>query len=433
MKRLPFVLAFLVLVSFWANAQGSLQTSIQVNSSGTIEYSTQSLVIKHYTINCYGIFDTAPENYATLYEMTEADYSANVINNIAQVHQINPDFKALVYYNMRSVQDVSWMSDVWTACVNNGWFLLDGSGNHILSDVGYLVDIGNPAYQTWIANYLRTLMNNVGYDGIYGDNCLSWGAGEYFWGCSVTPINPRTNQPWTDAEVRQALIGLHTAIKSAIGSKLLCCNGIWSGYRFYDHQSAYQEILSASPLDGFMSESLWHPYVSSSSVIWMSETQWQQAVNFLIWVQDNWLSGHSNRFYVPVVKLAYGNQAHTALPSGATMQQMVVYAYTSTLLGAESATAAQIYFSTFLSTSDLQTIGMEQLYDAPIGTPTNNYYMVAGTHIYSRDFSNGKVLVNPTDSSFQIVLPSNTYETLDGLPVNTLTVQPHSGVILLKQ
>jgi hypothetical protein len=390
-----------------------------------------SLMIKHFTINCYGIFDTTPQTFASLYDMTKADWSAYVSGKIAQVKTLKPSFKALIYWNMRSVQDVSWMSEVWTACVNNGWFLLDSSRNRILTDVGYLVDFGNPAYQAWIANYLKALMNSVSYDGIYGDNNLAWGTEEYFWGCSATPINPRTNHAWTDAEVRQAVINYHVAVKNAIGSKVLCCNGIWSGYRFYDHQSAYQEILSASPLDGFMSESLWHPYVGSSSVIWMSETQWQQAVNFLILVQNNWLSGHSNRFYVPVAKLAYGDNTHTPLPSGCTRAQMAKYAYASTLLGAETGQATQIYFSTFADSAfELQ---MEQFYDAQIGAPTNDYYMVSRTHLYARDFSNGKVLVNPTSTNYAITLPSNTYWTYDGTPVTTLTVQAHTGTILLKR
>jgi hypothetical protein len=428
MKRLPFLLASLVLLSFWTNAQGSLQTRIQVNSSGTIEYSTQSLVIKCYTINCYSIFDTTPQTYAGLYDMTEAGWDTFTSNKIAQVKQIKPDFKALIYWNMRSVQDVSWMSEVWEACVTNDWFLRDSLGNLILTDVGYLIDFGNPAYQTWIANYLKALMNSVNYDGIYGDNNLAWGVEEYFWGCSATPINPRTNHAWTDAEVRQAVINYHVAVKNAIGSKLLCCNGIWSGYRFYDHQSVYQEILSASPLDGFMSESLWHPYVASSSVIWMSEAQWQQAVQFLIWVQDNFLSGHSNRFYVPVVKLAYGNQNPTSLPSGCNREQIAEYAYASMLLGVKTDQADQIYFSTFADSAfNIQV--MQPLYNTQIGTPTNDYYMVSGTHVYARDFSNGKVLVNPTDQLYSVSL-TRSYLTLEGQIVSSLNIGPHTGVIL---
>jgi len=100
MKRLPFVLVLLVFLSFWTNAQGLLQTSRKVNSIGTIEYSTQSFVTKRYTFNCYNIFDTTPQIYAGLYDMSVADWGANVRAGIAEVKAIKPDFKVLLYWNL---------------------------------------------------------------------------------------------------------------------------------------------------------------------------------------------------------------------------------------------------------------------------------------------------------------------------------------------
>jgi hypothetical protein len=396
-------------------------------STLSILKADSNLVIKRFTINAYGIFDTTPEIYAGLYDMTEAGWDENVRNKIAQVKAIKTDFNALVYRNMRSVES---SRPEWATFVANGWLLKDSLGNIIPTDVGYLVDIGSAGYQAWIASYLNTQISSLGYDGVFADNSLFYGTGDHFYRAAATPINPRTNRPWTSAEVRQALLDLHVAIKNAIGSKLLCCNGIFCGSRFYDHQSAYQEFLSSSPMDGFMSEGAWYPNYDNPQ--WMSEQTWVEAVNFLVWIQDNWLAGHSNRFYVPVCKLAYGNQAPTSLPSGATKGQMATYAYSSSLLGIKTSTASQVYLSTFLSTSDLQNVGMKLLFDAPIGTPTNNYYKVSETSVYARDFSNGKVLVNPTSSSFQIVLPSNTYETPEGSPVNTFTMPAHTGVVLLK-
>lgn len=427
MKISPFLLTFLVLLSH-QSVQGALQTRTNLNSYGTI-YVNQSLTIKRYTINSYCLFELTPEAYAELYDMTEADYSSVVRNNISIVHQIKHNFKALLYWNFRSVENTSryGMVQAWQACVSNGWLLKDMSGNIIRADVGYFVDIGNSSYQNWIASHTKSLMEWAGYDGIYADNCLASTVGEHFWGTSATPINPRTNQPWTDEEVRQALIDLHKAIKNAIGSKLLCCNGIYSGYRFYQHQSGFQEILSLSPLDGVMSEGMWHPYVHSSNVIWMSETQWQQSVDFLIWIQDNWLSGHKERFYVPVVKLAYGNRNPTQLPSGCTREQMAIYGFASTLLGAKT---NQIYFSTFADPI-FETQVMKSYYDLDLGAPVNDYYIISGTHVYTRDFTKVKVLVNPTNQQYYVNLGQN-YLTLDGQVISELTVTAHTGVILKK-
>jgi hypothetical protein len=172
--------------------------------------ATQSLVIKRYNANLYGTFDTTPQIYAGLYDMTEADRAANVVNGIVAVHQLRPDFKALLYQNMRCVQT---SSAAYTTFLNNGWLLRDTSGALITTDVpnSYLVDVGNSAYQTWIGNYLNSAISATslgtvyGYDGVFADNSLFWGR-DLWWGLSVTPVNPRTSRPWTDAECRQALI-----------------------------------------------------------------------------------------------------------------------------------------------------------------------------------------------------------------------------------
>lgn len=220
-----------------------------IPSSGSIVYPAQSLVIKRYTANEYGRFDTDATTYAGLYDMTQADRATNVINGIAAVHQIRPDFKALLYWNMRSVE--TRYSDVYNTCLNNGWLLNDSSGNLITCDVpgAYIVDVGSPDYQAYIASYLSSSIVAVGYDGVFADNSLFYGC-ELFWGTSSTPINPRTGKAWNDTECRQALINLQKALKNALGSRPLECNGIYQGDRYYQHQSEYNQYLTSSPLDG---------------------------------------------------------------------------------------------------------------------------------------------------------------------------------------
>jgi hypothetical protein len=423
MRKLLFGPALLVFfIGLSVNALGLPQTSVGMKSSGTIGYLAQSLVIKSYTANEYSSFDTTPQNYAGLYDMCQADTSANVRNDIAQVHQVRPDFKALLYRNLRSVLI---NSPEYSTFVNNDWILKDSSGNPVpeVFSGAYMVDIGNPAVQNWIANYLNTTINSLGYDGVFGDNGLFWGAGELFYGTS-TPINPRTNMPWTDAEARQALISLHNAIKSAIGSNLLLCNGIYDGQRFFWFQSAYEEIFSSSHLDGFMSEGGWYP-VQDLGAVWATEEQWLKELDFLVYVQDNFLKEHPNRFYVPMCLLRNTAGTPFPLPQGCTQEQMATYAYASTLLGAKT---DQNYLG-LLADSTFNTQVMQPLHNADIGSPTNDYYIISGTHIYARDFTKGKVLVNPTNQPYSLMLTKN-YRTLGGQIVSSINVEAHTGVIL---
>lgn len=199
------------------------------------------------------------------------------------------------------------------------------------------------------------------------------------------------------------------------------CNGIFTGDEFYSHQNEYEEMLASSPLDGFMAEGLWYDY---SSMKWYSEQQWLNAVNFLVYVQYNFLKANQSRFFVPTCELQTSDGIKQ-LPSDSTAEQMATYAYTSTLLGA----ATNQNYLGITSDTDFANQVVQPLYNVSVGAPINEYYMIAGTHVYGRDFTNVKVLVNPTSQSFTVNLGKN-YEMLSGQIVSSFNVGPHTGVLL---
>jgi hypothetical protein len=72
---------------------------------------------------------------------------------------------------------------------------------------------------------------------------------------------------------------------------------------------------------------------------------------------------------------------------------------------------------------------VQTLRTTDMGDPLAAYYKVTGTSVYARDFVNGKVLVNPTSTPYAVTLP-NAFRTLNGQLINSVNVQPHTGVIL---
>ena len=68
-------------------------------------------------------------------------------------------------------------------------------------------------------------------------------------------------------------------------------------------------------------------------------------------------------------------------------------------------------------------------FDVSLGSPVSEYYLVNST--YTRDFIKGKVLVNPTTSPYTVNLNSE-YKTIDGKIVSNITLDAHSGAILLR-
>jgi len=71
-------------------------------------------------------------------------------------------------------------------------------------------------------------------------------------------------------------------------------------------------------------------------------------------------------------------------------------------------------------------------YSATIGHALG--VMVQSQNVYMRDFSNGLAIVNPSSSqSFTITLLPDTYLDLYGNNLDTITLEPHSGIVLLKR
>jgi hypothetical protein len=65
--------------------------------------------------------------------------------------------------------------------------------------------------------------------------------------------------------------------------------------------------------------------------------------------------------------------------------------------------------------------------NTPIGTPTGSYTKAGG--VYQRNFTNGRVLVNPLTSSVTVSLGAS-FRNLDGNVVSSVTLPPHTGQIL---
>ena len=70
-------------------------------------------------------------------------------------------------------------------------------------------------------------------------------------------------------------------------------------------------------------------------------------------------------------------------------------------------------------------------YFAQVGHPYRALYQ--DQNVYMRDYSNGLAIVNPSlDQSYTVTLPANTYKDLYGHLVTTVTMQPYSGLVLVK-
>jgi len=70
----------------------------------------------------------------------------------------------------------------------------------------------------------------------------------------------------------------------------------------------------------------------------------------------------------------------------------------------------------------------KDIYTAPIGSPTGTRYKQ--DNLWQRNYTDGKVLVNPTYNSYTASLDKK-YKKLDGAVVTSVTLKGHEGIILL--
>jgi len=366
------------------------------------------------------LFDSASYSPQLITQVTDL-----FINHVEQgwkvqsIHQLRPNLISLMYRNMRAV---STNSPEWQTFLNNGWILKDASGSLIRSTVYgyYIVDVGNPNYQTWLANWVKSYIDQYGYDGVSLDNCLP--NTEIMWATAPGPaINPRTGQAYTALEFEQAVINVVNTIKNTIGNKLVVGNTVYYGQKFFGTSNQYYvALLTQSKIDGIESEA-W--IMSLDTIAWYSESKWLASIDFAVWLENNFLN-KSGKMFLPIAQNAAPyEQSGTALPTGTTREQYVNYAFSSLLLAAKSSSS----YLNFGYAIDNYT---QSLFKIDVGYPTGNYYMINGTHVYARDYSKVKVLVNPTNTSYTVSLDTN-YTDASGTPVSSpFTLEPHIGIVL---
>jgi hypothetical protein len=349
------------------------------------------------------------------YGMTQSWYApedANYESRIEQAKAANPNYKALIYRNVAYVY-YSWTTE-WNTCKSNGWLLKDKNGNYVIDSVWaglYAVDIGSMGYQQWVANVINNWLGNYTFfDGVLADNSMY--VLESSWACwfNATPINPRTNNPFTNAEIENASVAIENAIKTAIGNKMLVCNGLNDGACFYTYQSLFLNILNRSSLDGVAAESCWH---ASWETRWKTVTEWQESVNLTSQFQG-YFSNKANGAFVQVCAIDDG------IPSGATETQLLLYGYCSALLTTQNDKNYLCTISKGLPDSNVLRL-MQTLSSISLGSAERNYMQVSGTQVYMRNFQNVKVLVNPSNSTYKVAL--------NGTIVSSVTLPAHTAEI----
>jgi hypothetical protein len=177
--------------------------------------------------------------------------------------------------------------------------------------------------------------------------------------------------------------------------------------------------------DGLMEEGAFH-------ASWLSLTDYTQAPS----AADTINSLAQKMATGKIIMVASGASFSGTTPPDATTQAqiaaMVKYCYAAFLLALNGPQGNFGFSANTVASGYVEgdgTYGYYPIMDTNIGQPIGAYY--SSQNVYMRDFTGGKVLLNPTASTYTINLGGN-YKTLDGATVSSVAMNAHTGEILLK-
>jgi hypothetical protein len=312
---------------------------------------------------------------------------------VAQMKSANPKLQLFVYVKGIFTYDRSLPESAYSH---------DRNGNRIQGKqyATWLLDPLSPAALSAQVLVATSFLRQSGYDGVFLDTLGIAALNPEF--VKSVPIDPNTGQAWTPLDWVNATGRFAGQLKAAIGKPTIV-NGLRDGPNYFDAGS--KNLLNS--VDGGMAEA-WLRGAMNPITRYPSETAWKENVDA---VADAGARGSS---FLAVTKVWSG---------GTQAQKDAWYLFTlaSFLLGNDGRSSVTFSYTQGDAAVD------RPWYHLALGSPSGPYAKVGG--VYQRSFARGRVLVNPTQSTFAIDL-GGTFHTLTGLLVTAVTLKPETATIL---
>jgi hypothetical protein len=348
----------------------------------------------------------------------DADYVASLCDlymcwwwdaNVAR--DMDPIIPVLEYRNVNAISD---RKEEFQVAVENGWVLVDENGEYVYEQgwpQNKIMDTGSQTYRDYIADWMTESMAN-GFDGVWADN-----SGEIYpqtdWRLSAMPINPRTGQIYTDEDWLDDHIAFINYLKASLPDQLICSNGmLYNGRSFYRDQGLYEIFLEEAEFDVLFIEGIFN----DGNAMPYSEDDWRKSVDLVIWLQDNFLNDAEH-------SVVLRSLATSSVPTSKNGFSGFIFA--SSLMGISNSDQNFI-----CAKGNMESSYTQALFDIDLGLPIEEYHIIEGTHVYEREFTKVRVLVNPTSTSYNVDL-GDSYLTMDGDSVTSIEMPRYSGIILI--
>lgn len=316
---------------------------------------------------------------------------------LADMHAVNPRLKVIAYFNGTFARSSE------LAAFAESSFAHDAQGRRIRSG-GWDLYLMNPADAAWRNSRVKlclAMLAESGYDACGADNV---GTAVLLPGyVSGLPINPATNKVYTSDEWVTATSALCIQIRSGISPRALYGNSLGNGSVYFASTRRLLNALDGASVETFLRGG------RESITSYPTVQGWKANVDMLV---D---AATTSKDIMTATKVwTTGTQAQK--------DQWHLFAYSTYLLGAGP--NSRFWFSYVEGGAQN---AYYSLWSTAIGAPSAGY--VAMGSVFGRDFTGGKVLVNPDKVGHTVSL-GGTYHTLDGVAVTSVTLAPHTGLLL---
>ncbi|HEY6759984.1 MAG TPA: putative glycoside hydrolase [Baekduia sp.] len=322
----------------------------------------------------------------------------------AQLKAANPNVTVLMYQNASAMAKGAGAGGVYSSGVgmeqadtaHPDWFLKDTSGKRITEggyDWLYMADVGNASYaSTWAANVLARL-NSGPWDGVFMDDVNTTAA----YHTDPSKIAAYPNDASYQAATRALLAIAGPRIRAA--GKLAIANiGSWS-----ENPTVAKDWLQF--LDGGMDE-MFVKWSATPGVGYRPAIDWKTQINAIQAAE------------------AMGKRYLAVTQAGGDDTQAQLYGWASVLMAANKTTA---YLAGTNYNADPTWLPE---YDAHIGDPAGAATAL-GNGAYTRKFSNGLVVVNPSGSTVKVAF-GGAYSGSGLTNATSATLAPDTALVLTK-
>jgi len=294
------------------------------------------------------------------------------------------------------------------------WLLRDASGNLVGTFVSQLgpsrqiaIDVGNPALVDAWANWAFAAMDRYGWDGVFADNVVRG----TFYNWSAVPVNPRTGRNYTTAEYRQDTLAALQRMRQAFDARgKIFVGNHTGGWESFDDPLIQQQVTA---MHGVEIEGC---FLSPDG--YYSESQWIQQTQYLDFANRRGILTMCNG--VGDAHRDAGRRSYLLASYLLTKEGMSNLAEVNSVNewwgGLDLALGAPLGRFACLDPG----AGLAQSPDCP-----------SSGKIYVREWQRGRVLVNPTAGT-SVTVPLGATFLRDGNPVSSVSLPPHTGVVLVR-